>query len=91
MATAKLFQHGGSQAVRLPKAFRLEGTEVEIERRGPEVVLRPKSKPRLETLADVARFMRESFPEARDFPDREQTSIMRLESRNSVASGGIGP
>ena len=73
MATAKLFQHGGSQAVRLPKDFRFEGTEVEIEKRhGHEVVLRPKSKPRLETLADVARFMRENFPDGRDFPDREQ-------------------
>jgi hypothetical protein len=29
-------------------------------------------QPRLETLADVARFMQESFPEARNFPDREQ-------------------
>jgi hypothetical protein len=29
-------------------------------------------KPKLKTLADVARFMRENFPEARDFPDREQ-------------------
>ncbi len=72
MATAKLFQHGGSQAVRLPKEFRFEGTEVEIVRRDDEVVLRPKPRPPLETLADVARFMQESFPEARDFPDREQ-------------------
>src|SRR6185503_3446810 len=72
MATAKLFQHGGSQAVRLPKDFRFEGTEVEIEKRGDEVVLRPRSKPQLKTLADVARFMHESFPEGRDFPDREQ-------------------
>ena len=72
MATAKLFQHGGSQALRLPKEFRFEGTEVEIERRGGEVVLRPKPKPRLETLADVARYMQENFPDARDFPDREQ-------------------
>jgi antitoxin VapB len=71
MATAKLFQHGGSQAVRLPKDFRFEGTEVEIEKRGQEVVLRAKSKPRLETLAEVAHFMHEHFPEARDFPDRE--------------------
>lgn len=72
MATAKLFQHGGSQAVRLPKEFRFEGSEVEIERRGSEIVLRAKSKPALETLADVARFMQQNFPEARDFPDREQ-------------------
>ena len=70
--TAKLFQHGGSQAVRLPKDFRFEGTEVEIERRGEEVVLRSRPKPRLKTLAEVARFMQENFPEAGDFPEREQ-------------------
>lgn len=80
MATAKLFQHGGSQAVRLPKDFRFEGTEVEIEKRGDEVVLRPKPKPRLNTLADVARFMHENFPEGRDFPDREQP--LRLQIRD---------
>ena len=55
MATAKIFRHGGSQAVRLPKAFRFEGTEVSIERRGNQVVLTPKRKPNLKTLADVAR------------------------------------
>jgi antitoxin VapB len=43
MATARLFQSGGSQAVRLPKEFRFEGQEeVEIFRRGDEVVLRAK-------------------------------------------------
>jgi len=72
MATAKLFQHGGSQAVRLPKEFRFEGTEVEIEKRGNEVVLKARPKPKLKTLADVARCMHENFPEAQDFPDREQ-------------------
>jgi antitoxin VapB len=78
MATAKLFQHGGSQAVRLPKAFRFEGTEVEIEKRGEEVVLRPRAKPQLKTLADVARFMQENFPEAQDFPDREQPLNLQI-------------
>jgi antitoxin VapB len=72
MATAKLFQHGGSQAVRLPKEFRFEGSEVEIERRGNEVVLKAKAKPKLRTLSDVARYMQENFPEGQDFPDREQ-------------------
>lgn len=32
--TAKLFKHGGSQAVRLPKAFRLPGKEVRVRRLG---------------------------------------------------------
>lgn len=72
MTTAKLFQHGGSQAVRLPKAFRFEGTEVVIERRGKEVVLKPRGRPQLKTLHDVARYMREKFPQGADFPDIER-------------------
>lgn len=43
MATAKIFQSGGSQAVRLPKEFRFSGSEVEIFRRGEEIVMREKS------------------------------------------------
>lgn len=78
MTTAKLFRHGGSQAVRLPKAFRFEGNEVEIERRGSEVVLRPKRKPRLRTLADVARYMREHFPQAGEFPERDQPRAQQV-------------
>ena len=39
---AKVFQSGNSQAVRLPKAFRFDVAEVEIFRRGDEVVLRPR-------------------------------------------------
>jgi antitoxin VapB len=72
MTTAKIFQHGGSQAVRLPKAFRFEGTEVIIEKRGDEVVLTPKRKPKLKTLNDVARYMREKYPQGADFPDIEK-------------------
>jgi len=38
---AKLFTHGGSQAVRLPKAFRFDGKEVSIRRDGDRVILEP--------------------------------------------------
>jgi antitoxin VapB len=38
---AKLFTHGGSQAVRLPKAFRFQGGEVSIRREGERVILEP--------------------------------------------------
>ena len=72
MITAKLFKSGGSQAVRLPKAFRFEGSEVVIEKRGDEVVLKPKRRPKLKTLNDVARYMREKFPQGADFPDIER-------------------
>ena len=40
MATAKVFRSGNSQAVRLPKQYRLKSKEVEIYRRGEEIVLR---------------------------------------------------
>jgi antitoxin VapB len=42
MATAKVFRSGNSQAVRLPKQFRLKSKEVEIFRRGNDIVLREK-------------------------------------------------
>lgn len=41
MATAKLFWSGRSQAVRLPKDFRLRGKEVRIRRHGNAVILEP--------------------------------------------------
>jgi antitoxin VapB len=42
MGTARVFRSGNSQAVRLPKQFRLKAKEVEIFRRGDEIVLREK-------------------------------------------------
>lgn len=40
MTYARIFQSGNSQAVRLPKEFRLNVDRVEIFRRGNELVLR---------------------------------------------------
>jgi antitoxin VapB len=40
-ATAKLFTHGRSQAVRLPKEFRFEGKEVRVTKVGDKVILEP--------------------------------------------------
>ena len=41
MITAKKIYQGGSQAVRLPKAFRFEGAEVLIEKHGDDILLKP--------------------------------------------------
>jgi len=40
MSYARVFQSGNSQAIRLPKEFRLDVDQVEIFRRGDEIVLR---------------------------------------------------
>lgn len=39
MATTRVFRSGNSQAVRIPKKFRLRARQVEISRRGDEIVL----------------------------------------------------
>jgi len=41
MNTAKVFQNGRSQAVRLPNEFRFEGNEVFVHKVGNAVVLLP--------------------------------------------------
>lgn len=51
--TAKLFMHGGSQAVRLPKAFRFEGKEVRIHRDGDRVILEPATARAPRTAEEV--------------------------------------
>ncbi|NQU63078.1 MAG: AbrB/MazE/SpoVT family DNA-binding domain-containing protein [SAR324 cluster bacterium] len=43
-AIAKLFKNGRSQAVRLPKQFRFEGSEVKIRKEGKKVILEPLDK-----------------------------------------------
>lgn len=69
-ATAKLFMHGRSQAVRLPKEFRFPGTEVRVRRDGNRVILEPMEFDvqawfaRLDSFGDVP-FM----PEGREQPD----------------------
>lgn len=73
LARAKLFQHGGSQAVRLPKAFRFEGSEVTVRRDGEAVILEPVKQTRTPTREEMAAFWAkvDSLGSA-DFPDRDQ-------------------
>lgn len=70
MQTAKLFQNGRSQAVRLPKEFRFEGvSEVRIEREGDRVILSPAARPSIERLiAALDQFDGATFPEREQAP-----------------------
>jgi antitoxin VapB len=43
MVTARLFNLGNSQAVRIPARYRIDAQEVEIFERNGELVLRPKA------------------------------------------------
>jgi antitoxin VapB len=48
--TTKVFNQGNSQAVRIPKEFRFTVSEVEIEKSGDAVILRPKRRDRWANL-----------------------------------------
>jgi antitoxin VapB len=61
--TAKLFKSGRSQAVRLPKAFRLPGTEVRVRRMGRGVLLEPMEFDFEAWRADLDRFADVPFME----------------------------
>ena len=47
--TGKIFMTGRSQAVRLPKEFRLPGSEVKITRQGDGLFIEPKQKKKMTT------------------------------------------
>lgn len=62
LATAKVFTTGNSQAVRLPKAFRLDADEVWISKDEAtgEITLRPKrDDKRLRDLQELLRLIKE--------------------------------
>ena len=76
MQTAKLFHNGNSQAVRLPKAFQFEGNEVEILRRGDEVILRKIPADLGEAFDLLAAMPEDFFAEGRnDPPPQERESF----------------
>lgn len=75
MKTAKVFQQGNSQAVRLPKEFRFQEPELYIRKHGDTVILIPKKAARWQHLknclgrfkGEVARVPQAAFEE-RDWP-----------------------
>lgn len=74
--TAKVFRSGNSQAVRLPKDFRLDVSEVEISREGDALILRPKptvSQPWASLRAAVDRgFSADFLTSGREQPAQQQ-------------------
>ena len=68
MKTAKVFKSGNSQAVRIPKEFKLEGDEVEIRRRGDSLVLRPKAHSWEPLIDSLTRFTDDFLADGRRQP-----------------------
>ena len=58
MKTAKIFKHGNSQAVRLPKEFRFAGDRVRIKHSGGGVLLLPSKLTYEQIMTAVGGFKR---------------------------------
>jgi antitoxin VapB len=71
MNTAKLFQSGNSQAVRLPKEFRLPGEKVKIFRRGNQIILEPLEETWDELFRSLAEFPQDFMRSGRNQPDEQ--------------------
>lgn len=66
METAKIFENGRSQAVRLPKKFRFDVDEVVVQRLGDAVILVPKEALWQTFMDGVNGFTDDIFEDRRD-------------------------
>lgn len=72
MMTAKLFENGRSQAVRLPKEYRFEGDEVSINKVGDIVILMPKENRWSGLLNSLELFSDDFMADGREQPSEAQ-------------------
>lgn len=76
MTYARVFQSGNSQAVRLPKEFRLNVDQVEIFRRGDEIVLRARPPSGAEVFNALASLPDDFLMDGReDAPPQEREAF----------------
>ena len=68
MVLAKVFKNGRSQAVRLPKEYRVDVDEVYIEKIGNSIMIMPKEKSKWDVMRNALRNM-EDFSIWRNQPD----------------------
>ncbi len=70
MRTAKLFKNGRSQAVRLPREFRFEGSEVYIKKTALGVLITQKDP--WDLFAEGVREISDDFTAERDQPEIQE-------------------
>jgi antitoxin VapB len=75
MDTAKLFQSGRSQAVRLPKDYRFRGSEVVVKHFGNGVLLLPLDDP-WQMLAAGLEAFEPGFVLSREQPEQQMRDVI---------------
>jgi len=72
---AKLFQNGKSQAVRLPKEYRFQGTKVYIKKVGNVVMLIPEHDS-WQSLMESLDLFSDDYMMERDQPETQDRGVM---------------
>lgn len=69
---ASLFRNGRNQAVRIPREFELEGTEVLMRKEGDRLILIPVKKNSLQALLASWTPQDDALPEVEDLPPQDR-------------------
>lgn len=72
---ASLFRNGRNQAVRIPREFELEGTEVLMRKEGDRLILTPIRKNRLLDLLASWEPLDEGLPDVEDLPLQQRAEL----------------
>ena len=72
---AALFRNGRNQAVRIPRGFEFEGTEVLMRKEGERLILTPIRHNRLLDLLDSWEPLDESLPDVEDLPVQTRADL----------------
>lgn len=70
-----LFRNGRNQAIRIPREFEMEGTEVLIRKEGDRLILTPIRKNRLLDLLATWEPLEEGLPDVEDCPPQTRDEL----------------
>ena len=71
----RLFRNGRNQAVRIPREFEMEGSEVLIRKEGEHLILTPIRKNRLLDLVASWEPLDEGLSDVEDLPPQKRDSL----------------
>lgn len=72
---ASLFRNGRNQAVRIPREFEMEGTEVLMRKEGDRLILTPIRRNRLLDLLATWEPLNEGLPDVEDAPPQTREDL----------------
>jgi antitoxin VapB len=71
MLSSKVFESGNSQAIRLPKEYRVDETELYIQKVGETLILFPKRDPWSTFEDSLSQFSDDFFKDGRNQPEMQ--------------------